>query len=409
MNLMVGLDRRLYGPAGARRHLWVRIEVPRISSPLPRPPLDVALVLDRSGSMSGAKIALAKQAAMLAVNLLRESDRCALVAYDDEVIKAVRCKPVDTTQRASLSRALAALEARNSTNLFGGWLAGAEEISEDEGGRVRRVLMLTDGLANVGITQPAEILRHVRELSLRGVGTSMFGVGLDFDEVLVSGMAEAGNGHFYYIERPEQIPDYLSSELGELLSVAARSATLAVLVSGGAQIHNLNDLPLLGALYQLGDLSENSVVDLCFVLDVAPGTPGPLNLEVTLTWQDPHTSATASASEGARIEAASEEECRAESPDRDTLLQAAKARAARVLSDAVKLNKARDFDKARDLVEAEIALLEEMAVDLPEAAEEASRLRDEVEHVAAPMAVGQSKAMLYDSYLKRHSRVDRHR
>jgi Ca-activated chloride channel family protein len=409
MKLMVGLDRRLYGPDGGRRHLWVRIEVPRISSPAPRPPLDVALVLDRSGSMSGAKIALAKQAAMLAVNLLRESDRCALVAYDDEVIKAVRCKPVDTTQRASLSRALAALEARNSTNLFGGWLAGAEEISEAEDGRVRRVLMLTDGLANVGITQPAEILRHVRELSLRGVGTSMFGVGLDFDEVLVSGMAEAGNGHFFYIERPEQIPDYLSSELGELLSVAARSAALAVMVSGGAQVHNLNDLPLLGALYQLGDLSENSVVDLCFVLDVAPGTAGPLNIEVTLTWQDPHTSATASASEGLRIEAASEAECRAESPDRDTLLQAAKARVARALSDAVSLNKAGDFDKARDLVEAEIALLEELAADLPEVAEEASRLRAEVEHVAAPMAAKMSKAMLYDSYLKRHSRVDRHR
>jgi Ca-activated chloride channel family protein len=135
----------------------------------------VALVLDRSGSMSGPKLTLAKQAATQAVNLLRENDRCALVTYDDEVIKAVRCKPVDATQRASLSRALANLEARNSTNLFGGWLAGAEEISEAEDGRVRRVLILTDGLANVGITQPAEILRHVRELSLRGVGTSAFG------------------------------------------------------------------------------------------------------------------------------------------------------------------------------------------------------------------------------------------
>ena len=142
---------------------------------------------------------------------------------------------------------------------------------------------------------------------------------------------------------------------------------------------------------------------------MAPGTPGPLNIEVTLTWQDLHTSAKASASEGARIEAASEDECRAESPDPDTLLQAVKARAARALNDPVSLNKAGDFDRARDLVEAEIALLEELAADLPEAAEEASRLRAEVEHVAAPMAAKLSKSMHYESYLKRHSRVDRHR
>ena len=142
---------------------------------------------------------------------------------------------------------------------------------------------------------------------------------------------------------------------------------------------------------------------------MVPGTPGPLNIEVTLTWLDPHTSATASTSEGTRIEAASEAECRVESPDPDALLQAIKARAARALSDAVRLNKAGDFDKARDLVEAEIALLEELAADLPEAAEEASRLRAEVEHVAAPMAAKLSKSMHYESCLKRHSRVDRHR
>jgi Ca-activated chloride channel family protein len=409
VKLSVRLDRRLYGPSGAHRHLWVRIEVPRISSPAPRPPLDVALVLDRSGSMSGPKLTLAKQAATQAVNLLRENDRCALVTYDDEVIKAVRCKPVDATQRASLSRALATLEARNTTNLFGGWLAGAEEISEAEEGRVRRVLILTDGLANVGITQPAEILRHVRELSLRGVGTSAFGVGLDFDEILVSGMAEAGNGHFYYVERPEQIPDYLSSELGELLSLAARSATLGVVVSRAARIHNLNDLPLLGALYQLGDLSEGSTIDLCFALDVAPGTQDPVDIEVILTWLEPTTSASASTSEEARIDAASEAQCRAESPDADALLQAVKARAARARSDALKLNQAGDFDRAREAIEAEAALLEELAPDSPEAAEEASRLRADADHLAAPMPSQLSKSMHYESYKARRSRGDPHR
>ena len=123
----------------------------------------------------------------------------------------------------------------------------------------------------------------------------------DFDEVLVSGMAEAGNGHFYYIERPEQIPDFLASELGELFRVAARSVRLGVVVSGGARIFNLNDVPLVGALYHLGDLAEGSVTDICFVLEVPAGPPQWLDVQVTLTWQDPDGSEDRSASAEERL------------------------------------------------------------------------------------------------------------
>src|SRR5439155_13018578 len=134
--------------------------------------------------------------------------RWGLVAHDDESVPFEPCGRVDGYRRKRLREAIAQLRARGSTNLFGGWVAGAEELSRLEEARVRRVLLMADGLANVGVTDRAEILHHVRELAARGVSTTAFGVGLDFDEVLVSGMAEAGNGHFYYIERPEQIPDF---------------------------------------------------------------------------------------------------------------------------------------------------------------------------------------------------------
>jgi Ca-activated chloride channel family protein len=131
MNIYVALDRHLYGPQGATRHLWVRVEAPRSErAPSERTPLDIELVLDRSGSMGGAKIEYTKRAASMAVSLLRESDRCGLVAYDDEILALAKCEGVVSSHGSRLQGAVGQLYARGSTNLFGGWMAGAEELSQ---------------------------------------------------------------------------------------------------------------------------------------------------------------------------------------------------------------------------------------------------------------------------------------
>lgn len=410
MKLSLAVDRQLYGLGGARRYLWARIEVPRIPRRTQRPPLDLALVLDRSGSMGGSKITLARRAASLAAQLLRDSDRCGLVAYDDEVLRPVPCRPADAEQRAALLGALRSLEARGSTDLFGGWTAGAEEIaSTGEAARVRRVLILTDGLANVGVTDPAEILHHVREVSIRGIGTSTIGVGLDFDEVLVSGMAEAGNGHFYYVERPEQIPDFLAGEVGELLTVAARSVTLGVTVSGPAQVqvHNLNDLPLLDARYQLGDLSEGAVIDVVFALDIPAGADDRLTVEALLSWIPAGAESRASAVAGVDLHAAAEDEARAESPHREALAQAVSAAAALTRTEAIRLNHRGEYERARVVAEAQAEALEAMAPGMPEAMEAAADLRSITADLAGPMPSAMSKSVVYNAYKARHSRKDR--
>jgi Ca-activated chloride channel family protein len=183
---------------------------------------------------------------------------------------------------------------RANTNLFGGWLAGAEAIGDDARGRVKRVFLLTDGLANEGMTDHEEILHHVRELAVRGVATTTFGVGADFDEHLVARMAEAGDGHFYFIERPEQIPDFLHSELGELLTVVARQVRLSIVTAGPAQVYNLNDLPLDNGAFRLGDMSEGGVIDLCFAIEIAPEFAGPLGVAAVLEWVDASSDAAGS-------------------------------------------------------------------------------------------------------------------
>jgi Ca-activated chloride channel family protein len=403
MKISARIDRSIVGPSGGCRYLWLQIEAPRRSGRSDRAPVDIALVLDRSGSMGGRKIALARHAAKGAAQLLRNTDRCALVAYDDRVVAAVPSGFVDASQRSLLSRAVDSLDARGSTDLFGGWAAGAEQVSEDAPGRIRRVLVLTDGLANVGIIEPDEIKGHVRELHLRGVGTTTFGIGADFDEVLVSGMAEAGGGHFYFIERPEQIPDFLASELGELLSVIAGSVQMTVEVSGNVSLQCLNDVPIHDGRYQLGDISEAAVVDLLFALDIAPRNTGPITLQVNLAWLDADSQEERRTVAESGLAFADDDAAAAAEPDAETVRQVVRVRGARVREEALVHNRKGDYRAARAVVHDEMAELRSMAASVPAAQADLNRL-DELNAMAAEMTAMEQKRAHFESYKMRRSR-----
>jgi Ca-activated chloride channel family protein len=406
LKISARIDRDVVGPEGGRRYLWVRLEAPRRATRTQRPPLDIALVLDRSGSMEGDKIALAKQAARRAANTLREPDRCALVAFDDEVITAARVAPVDSAHRGRITAALNLIDARGSTDLFGGWLAGAEQVSAGDSARVRRVLQLTDGLANVGITDPAEIEAHVRALRVRGVSTTTFGVGRDFDEGLLSGMAEAGGGHYYYIQHERQIPDYLASELGELLTTIARSVRVRVHAGQQADLHCLNDLPMSGDVITLGDVSEAATIDLLFAVDIRETATGPVTFTVEVAWTDADSQADQATSETASVRAGTAQEAADAPTDADTIAQVIHTRGARIRNDALRHNRSGDFRAAKSAVQAELAELRDMAALAPEAAPEVDELTKLADRVDQAMDPAMSKLEHYASYNRRHSRSD---
>jgi Ca-activated chloride channel family protein len=204
--------------AHSNRHALVTFSAPDSPQSSTRPPVNVAFVLDRSGSMDGEKIRLAKSALVQALRMLRQTDRFAVVFYDNLVDLVVPSTLASGEAIANATRRIEAIVARGSTDLCGGWLRGCEQIAEHlDANQIGKCLLLTDGLANQGIVEPAAIEQHARELRARGVATTTLGLGRDFNEELLRQMADAGGGRSYYISGAAQIADTLTSEVGETL------------------------------------------------------------------------------------------------------------------------------------------------------------------------------------------------
>lgn len=167
-----------------------------------RLPLNLSLVLDRSGSMHGGKLTAAREAAALLVRRLAPEDVVSVVAYDDEVETVA--EPATGAAQAELPREIERIETGGSTNLSGGWLRGRELVARNllERG-VNRVILLTDGQANVGITDPQRLTGLAAEAGRQRMTTTTIGFGADYNERLLRAMADAGGGNTYYIEHTD--------------------------------------------------------------------------------------------------------------------------------------------------------------------------------------------------------------
>lgn len=412
MNLQTRPDRRFIR-TGYRSNRYVLVEVtaPTSRRAPTREPLNTAFVLDRSGSMSGRKIELARRAIDAAIASLAAGDRFAIVAYDDRVDVVAPSTPATGPARHAASRALAGIDARGSTNLFDGWMQGCAQVAAHQDGApgTHRVLLMSDGHANQGVTDREELMRHAGELARRGVATWTFGFGADFDEDLMEGIAFTGGGQSYYVESPAQIQDHITSAVGEALDVVARGVELRIQAPDGVLVEPLSLFRSHRSgsttVVELGDLVSDQQVRLVLKVNFPFGEDG-REIAIGIGMAD-RDGAMAIAPDTLAFRYADSRTNDLQPRDREVDREVAGLYAARARKEAAQLNRHGDYAAANGLLEGVARRIRGYAGDDPEMQRLLDQLQVERHQVSAPMPSLALKEMHYQaSYAQRSRAMD---
>ena len=229
-------------------HVLVRLVAPSKPADIeltPRASLDLALVIDRSSSMSGRPIAAALESAVRIVNGLRDDDRVAIVAFDDRIEVVQTLSPA--SDREAIVKRIRAIEARGSTNLFGGWEEGAKQLAPfARKDRIARVILLSDGQANQGLLDENEIFAQVARAAGTGITTSTVGLGHGFNESLMTGIANAGEGVANFGQTADDLDEAFEEQFAIISNSFLRQVKVAV--QGGSDVQ----ARLVGEILQAG-------------------------------------------------------------------------------------------------------------------------------------------------------------
>lgn len=269
----------------------IRITPPELDSTRFRSPLNLSLVLDRSGSMGGQKMVNARNAAMFCVDQMLATDRLSVVAFDEQIDVLFPSEPV--SNKHSMKDLISRIEARGSTALHEAWVRGGLAVSEKlvDGG-INRVILITDGQANVGLTTTDEIVSQALGLYQRGVSTSTIGIGDDFNEDLLMPMAHSAGGNAWHVVEADDMKRIFQIELEGLVAQYAHTVSLSLIPADGVRIADqLNDFELTETgRYRLPDLQSGSPLEVVVQLKVGPQEFGSslrlLDLRLGFTPQD---------------------------------------------------------------------------------------------------------------------------
>jgi Ca-activated chloride channel family protein len=229
VRLRVDFDRPVL-PAGSTERVVMKVSLDCLRLPMPseRPPVNLTLVLDRSGSMAGDKLDKAREAAIEVIRRLSPEDIFSLVIFDNEVRTLIPARHV--RNRGELEELVCSIRAGGGTALYAGVSQGASELRRNLDSRryVHRMILLSDGQANVGPSTPAELGWFGRSLVKEGISVTTIGLGLGYNEDLMTRLAQSSDGNTYFAESSSDLERIFNGELGDVLSVIARRVVLVL-------------------------------------------------------------------------------------------------------------------------------------------------------------------------------------
>jgi Ca-activated chloride channel family protein len=235
----VELDVRLGNPvllAGQKSTVYLKVGLhgQEVGANARRPPVNICLAIDRSGSMSGEKLTRARDGAIAALRRLSPEDTVAVVAYDDTVDVLVPASPA--SQRRGIEEGIAALQPGGGTALYAGVVKCAQQVrSRFAPERVNRIILLSDGQANVGPSSPGELGALGAELMAQGISVSTVGLGLDYNEDLMTELALRSDGRHTFVEHAGDLTAFLDGELTAVTSIVASEVDVHVRCRGEAR------------------------------------------------------------------------------------------------------------------------------------------------------------------------------
>ena len=255
-----------------------------------RMPVDVAVVMDTSGSMSGwHKIDYARLAARELVGSLQPGDRFSLVTFSDRARVLLPSQEIGDAREilATIDR----IQEGGGTNMYGGITTGLEQLRTGDPSFVRRLLLLSDGHANVGISDAGSLANLTRQASVADVSTSTIGLGLDFNEDMLAAMADAGGGSYHFVDQAPQLADIFGVELDAMTHTVARDVTVRMDLPPGVSVvdtYGYTDTQDAGGWrVYLGDITAGQERKIVVRIDHPAAVEGTLQLaDVTLDYQD---------------------------------------------------------------------------------------------------------------------------
>lgn len=232
-----------------------------------RTPMNLCLVIDRSGSMEGPPLEYVKQACHYVVDMLTPNDVLSIVTFEEVV--EVLMPPQRVTNKELIKQGVSRLVPGNTTNLYDGLSLGVQQLLQtQDAARATRMIVLTDGDPTAGIKDFSALVNHAGEVKNRGISATFLGFGPDYNEELLAGMAKRAGGSYYYIPQPQMIPEVFRSELEKLMTTVARNLVLEVKLSRWVSMRSPQTVPQGTVTIPLADMERGTtlqqVLDLEF-------------------------------------------------------------------------------------------------------------------------------------------------